>query len=57
VTPELLLGPEELATLLADSADGSYFELDRRPLPAVSTLPACELGFTSRSKGGSLPSQ
>jgi hypothetical protein len=35
MTPTRTLSPEELAALLGDCADGSYFDLDRRPLPAV----------------------
>ena len=55
ITPTQPLSPEELASLLADSADESYFELDRRPLPAVLDTACVRTGLHFQIKNGLPP--
>jgi hypothetical protein len=55
MTPARALSPDELAALLGDSADGSYFELDRRPLPAVLDTACVRTGLHSQVKNGCPP--
>ena len=50
-----VLSPEELAALLADSADGSYFDLGRRPFPAVLDTDCVRSGFGHQLRYGCPP--
>ena len=55
MTPARPLSAEELAAFLADSADGSYFELSRRPLPAVLDTACVRTGLHFQIKNGCPP--
>lgn len=55
MTPARPLSPKELAALLADSADGSCFEVDHRPLPAVLDTACVRTGLHFQMKNGLPP--
>lgn len=55
MTPARPLSPRDLAALLVDSADGSYFELDHRPLPTVLDTACVRTGLHFQMKNGVPP--